>query len=461
MVRVEGTLQRIVALKPSAIERDWASLSIKQLDGTKVTLKGQLSHTPKEHDHIIANCSEEPENSYGRQFKALGVVEVFPPRTAEAVQERCVNLLRDGAIRNTPTMKRQLDQIPHNSDFWNTLLNTKSTNENFQQLQRMVLERHKRYAAPYNSSQDVEAWFIGLGLPWSSKQIRKITGHDPDVEDPDRVPLTYESLRTNPLCLLMAPGIGTKKILEYLTALASMNLIDNDTLKVGLLIRDVLDAEADGHTHCPMADSARTLVTNELFAEYLVVEEDSLFLKTTWSEELGIARYVARRLTEHPLTSLYSDDNVESLTNLPVDGDIVPNEDQINAVAHILKEPFSLLIGAAGTGKTTTLRLLCRFILMYAPHLREYIIFLAPTGKAVQRIKDSITDIGLSGYVNVFTIHRYFYMMQKLHSHECSDACSSDTKCPYYDTSCAILVNEPALIVFDESSMISQKILHF
>ena len=84
-----------------------------------------------------------------------------------------------------------------------------------------------------------------------------------------------------------------------------------------------------------------------------------------------------------------------------------PTADQCAAIAKIFREPLLLILGSAGTGKTTALRLLCRYILAYMIHHRDAVLFLAPTGKAVQRIKDSIANIEFSNTDNTMTVHRF------------------------------------------------------
>lgn len=80
-------------------------------------------------------------------------------------------------------------------------------------------------------------------------------------------------------------------------------------------------------------------------------------------------------------------------------------EEKTSALKGIAESRFSVLIGPAGTGKTTLLSVLCAY-----PQIAEGNVFLlAPTGKARVRMEQSTKDLKLKGYTiaQFLSPHRY------------------------------------------------------
>jgi exodeoxyribonuclease V alpha subunit len=166
-----------------------------------------------------------------------------------------------------------------------------------------------------------------------------------------------------------------------------------------------------------------------------------LYRKKVFDEENSVSSFFVDCATSEVLP-LFDDDGIlAQIRKLPPDDGRIPNAKQLLAVNACLTSRISTIQGSAGTGKTTALRLLARYIKDDRQDLRGNILFLAPTGKAVNRIKESLNDIELTASDNIMTIHRFAGLLRK------------HFNTPDPDTEPC--VSSPVLIAIDESSMIS------
>ncbi len=123
----------------------------------------------------------------------------------------------------------------------------------------------------------------------------------------------------------------------------------------------------------------------------LVLDDDGLYLLRAWRDECFVARQLSQRIqgAEQPATAL-SDDLVAVLDQLfpPTD----ETDWQRKACELALLQPFSVIAGGPGTGKTTTvvkLLGLLQYVAM-AGGQPLAIALAAPTGKAAARLNESI-----------------------------------------------------------------------
>ena len=74
-------------------------------------------------------------------------------------------------------------------------------------------------------------------------------------------------------------------------------------------------------------------------------------------------------------------------------------KEKAEALQKLYRAPLSVLVGGAGTGKTTLLSVLCKAV----PDIANDVLLLAPTGKARVRMEDAI------GTANAHTISQFLY----------------------------------------------------
>ncbi len=106
-----------------------------------------------------------------------------------------------------------------------------------------------------------------------------------------------------------------------------------------------------------------------------------------WKGKLYLWRYflAERKVEENILKRLKT---LKKECNNLILNKLFENEEQKNACATAFKENFSVITGGPGTGKTYTVARLLALLLSENPHLK--IALAAPTGKAAQRLKESI-----------------------------------------------------------------------
>lgn len=257
----------------------------------------------------------------------------------------------------------------------------------------------------------------------SYKQARRICDYYASASVAEHV------LNDDPYQLLEVPGLGWKSVDSIGRALG---IKDDDPRRLRSLVLSTVEAlYSRGHTavsrnqlHLRMEAVAtvprwavsRAIAELVLSAE-LVRTKRCLALPQVLRDERTLSRFLLkhRRHAELPVEKRVI------LTRMLSSGQL--NKGQQNAVRMGLSEGFSLVIGAAGTGKSTTIRELTRAARM----LGWQIQLLAPTGKAATRLSE-VTGQGCQ------TIHRYL-------------ASGRDARNPQGDEG-------PLLVVVDEASMV-------
>jgi exodeoxyribonuclease V alpha subunit len=139
-----------------------------------------------------------------------------------------------------------------------------------------------------------------------------------------------------------------------------------------------------------------------------------LYMFETWNIENNLAQSLIRIINSTP--AKYN-------INIQDKGTLIT--EQINAINDTFNNSISILTGGPGFGKTTCITVLFKYCKLN--NINIYI--LAPTGKAVARIKE---EKDLDGYEGIMTIHRFLNIKQVINN---------------------------GLIIIDEMSMVSNRLL--
>jgi len=450
MVLLQGTVVKINHHTSRISSPSFIIGIIRQENGEEAKIKGNISTNAELNDCLIGNF-EETINEYGKCYETKGVIEVKPPSEPNAILDRCIELARGKQIRFTTQIRERVVSLSKNANFWE-ILQKETGSDSFTAFLKTVNEYNLRYISDFKSSVDIETYFKNLGLKWSENTIRKLAGYEKDCEEPTRKEITVAELKEDPFILLEVPGIKDNQIEEYLKSLNSLGIIDNETLQVGILILKVKKAENNQHTCVPI-EVELLPVSHESFRKHLSIYNNCLYRKHTYYEEKNISEFVGNLISSHPNDRILLDNQLQFIRDLPADEGRIPTEDQCLAVEKMFSQPILLLLGYAGTGKTTTLRLLCRYVIKHLSFIRSNILFLAPTGKAVQRVRDSIENINMSETNNTMTIHRFYGIVNYIANHECTSTCEKngckaiEDKPTWYD-------DKPNVIIVDETSMV-------
>ncbi|MBK2092939.1 exodeoxyribonuclease V subunit alpha [Francisella philomiragia] len=179
---------------------------------------------------------------------------------------------------------------------------------------------------------------------------------------------------------------------------------------------------------------------------YFAKEYDSLYIKRLWNYEVEIAKFIKSRTIQNTQQDNYIEEVVDKLFEPTDEIDL-----QKQAVIKSLNYNFSIISGGPGTGKTTTVAKLLLAIQMSNQN-QQRIALLAPTGKAAQRMTESLNSVlskrvdndsylGLSN-LEAQTIHRFL----GLRPNSTHVKYNEQSKAPY------------DVIIVDEASMLDMNI---
>jgi exodeoxyribonuclease V alpha subunit len=247
-------------------------------------------------------------------------------------------------------------------------------------------------------------------VPLSLKPKEIIMAPSPSTPEIE-TPAWSEVLATQLLSLFPATAPPTQQTLHRAILQLGRALAQGDTC---LLQPSAPQADRDWLDHPLLVAGAQALGhPAPLVIEPAEGEQHYLYLYRHWQQEWQLAERLAALLRPETPPPVVVVDLAYDAT--PDAAGSVPNPPKLNAqqrvaVARAAAQPFTLITGGPGTGKTFTLVRIVQALLAAQPDLR--IALAAPTGKAAQRMQSVLsTEFSRAGIVSsqiekAQTIHR-------------------------------------------------------
>ena len=151
-------------------------------------------------------------------------------------------------------------------------------------------------------------------------------------------------------------------------------------------------------------------------------------------------RFDARRFNINENWTQIVDEYFDKTSTTKDEKEIAARKEKIAILNELADSPFSVLIGGAGTGKTTLLSLLCK-----SEQIKNgQIMLLAPTGKARVRISKTMNSMGIVH--KAYTIAQFLIRNKRFHWNTMT-----------YRLSKIPAENVPETVIVDESSMMTEE----
>jgi len=217
----------------------------------------------------------------------------------------------------------------------------------------------------------------------------------------------YELVKENPYRLCdEVDGIGFKTA-DKLGLSMGFDLDDPRRLKAALVSMVLRECMSSGDTYildetlkeCFYKDFPEInfddLLERCVLERKLIQVTQRIFHPSQYNEEKNSARFL-QQFPYDLITPVNESDLVNSLDHLQAELNILYDPLQIQAIQNFFHEPFSILTGGPGTGKTTTVGAMIHlWKQLYPAHT---LVCIAPTGRAAKRL----TEIN---QVQAYTIH--------------------------------------------------------
>ncbi|MFO0607722.1 MAG: ATP-dependent RecD-like DNA helicase [Polyangiales bacterium] len=371
---VRGVVKNVVYRND---EGTYSVVRLTLLNGDEATVVGPLGDlAPGEPVRVTGRY--EDSRTHGRQFRAQGV---FPelPTTSVGIEK----LLGSGFVGNIgPAIAKRIVQR-----FGTSTLDVIADHpERLKEVEGVGKTRAHAIQEAFRARRaeaESKAFLQGLGLgPALSRRVWERFGAD-----------AAKVIRDNPYRLAEeVAGIG------FLTADAAakkQGIADTDPRRVaGAAVYLLLDAVDEGHTALPPdelvaraekfgvdPDLTRVALRELAARKTVVLDRHRVYPPPLFEAESRLARDIARvlKLGVAPVPDAL-------LTRGPVAQALAPlHPRQREAVVATMREPFLVLTGGPGTGKTTTVKALVA-LQRAAGHK---IVLAAPTGRAAKRLAEA------------------------------------------------------------------------
>ncbi|MGB0977350.1 MAG: AAA family ATPase [Prolixibacteraceae bacterium] len=390
---LQGVIERVTFRNE---ENGWTVLKVKPFGSHRtvsVVMYGEDIFVGKTLDFYGKWISHK---TYGRQFDAKRAIEKRP-ESNEALQK----YLGSGLISGVgPAMakkivshfgKETLDVFENNID---KLLDIPGISKNKLDKISVAWQTHR-------AARDVVQYLQEHQLPisYASKLIERYGASTITTLQNDPYKLIQDIhgigfLKADAIAL--STGIETfspQRIRAMILYVLSRSKEDGHCFLTKKMIQDKLSF-LESRLDMALLDSNLDLLEKEFRLKKRMIEDNPVYYdKNLYEAESYVGKKIKTLLT-HSYISKKLKSTID-FNKLEKGEDFPLSEEQRSAISNIVKQPLSILTGGPGCGKTTTLRLLVKYLQSH----KLSVLLAAPTGRAAQRMGDVIG-------VEAKTIHR-------------------------------------------------------
>lgn len=361
-----------------------AKFKLNDLDEKQITVTGIMPQIEKDTVYeITGSYTEHPR--YGMQFSVFGYKKLLPsesegivrylsglqfPGIGHRTAQRIVDTLGESCLDDMRSDPSCLDRVEHLSkDKIQTIIEGLKQDEDgmddlvqFLNVQgigmRNLIRLNRAYGKdaldklrenPYRVIEECD----GFGFKTADRLAMSLG----IAKDDRRRIYAYLIALTNDICMRNGDAYVQRSVLEE-TFTDKMNGIEADF---------------------------DDLLRQALTSFQLIQEEDRIYPAVQYNAETSIAE-ILRHFPEEETEEYDETVAKRYLDAMQKDIQISYDEDQTDAISAFLENPFLILTGGPGTGKTTVVRAMVTMFRMLYPNAQ--ITCCAPTGRAAKRLAD-------------------------------------------------------------------------
>lgn len=189
----------------------------------------------------------------------------------------------------------------------------------------------------------------------------------------------------------------TKHIVHLLEKKAKLTLLDDERESTENIVMTLLENESLGVACLDLSELNLTpqmvtvLGTAPLHIHTLSESKQQLFTARTFAAITGVRQWFEETIATAASNTTFPAKMLFTPMRL-TDGNLeLGEDDQIPAILKAAYNPFTVITGGPGTGKTTIISACLAEMFLRDPNLKpEHVILTAPTGKAAQRLSEGI-----------------------------------------------------------------------
>jgi len=376
-------------------------VNVKDYENNNVSysIKGNTITKPEINDIcIISNYKIKHDNEYNKDTYICNYIKIQLPIDDIYITKRLYNIYETELKKNQITIKEIKSLVSkYKNDVWN--INVKLISYIIDKNIDSLIDDLCVYLNTINIKLSIDKIELIINIfdnDNDNENIKNIYEKNKNLYQSKKEILFYsiqEIINTIPWILLTIKGININIIQDIIN---SLKLSKDDKCKFNIML-DIYDfCYNKGHMCLPkkVINIEYNKFIDELVKQkYLYLYSDYIYIYHLYQIENNLSEICKIKINNINEKLNYN----SSLT-----------EEQNKAIENALKYSLSCINGAPGTGKTTCIYGIIEMLMNNKNNAK--IALLAPTGKALNRIKESLKNIKYFDKLDFFTIHKFIHL---------------------------------------------------